>query len=351
MLSPTQKQMLNENGITDSKPSIPKLIPNLSDKSKYILHISNLQLYCALGLKIKKVHRILTFKQRPWLKEYIDFNTEQRKNARNEFEKDFFKLLNNSVFGKTMENLRNRRNFDLVNNITSLKKFVAQPTFKGFTIFHEDLVAIERKIASLTLNRPIYTGLCILDLSKTLMYNWHYKYVKQQYPDNKSKLLFTDTDSLVYLIQTEDLYDDMYHSSNLFDFSGYDKSHKCYDSKNKKIMGKMKDELNGKVMIEFVGLRSKMYSLKCKDDDLSMKKAKGVRKNVVHNQLTHEHYIKALFDNIKFFNINKGIRSYKHKLYSIKQNKVSLCGYDDKRYILNDGISTLAYGHYQIVNQ
>jgi hypothetical protein len=130
-------------------------------------------------MKLEKVHRVLGFDQSPWLKTYIDFNTEKRKHARNDFEKDFFKLMNNSVFGKTMENLRKTVNVQLVNTEKQLKKLSASPLFDYFRIFAENLVAVNMKKPSLYLNRPIYVGFCILDLSKTLMYNFHYNYIKQ----------------------------------------------------------------------------------------------------------------------------------------------------------------------------
>ena len=125
-------------------------------------------------------------------------------------------------------------------------------------------------------------------MSKTLMYQWHYGYVKQCYPGEKSKFLFTDTYSLVYSIQTNDLYDDMLKDQDLFDFSGYPKEHPCFSNKNKKVIGKMKDELNSLKMKEFVGLRAKMYSVSY--ESYEMKKAKGVKKCVVKNNITHNKY-------------------------------------------------------------
>ena len=167
--------------------------------------------------------------------------------------------MNNAVFGKTMENLRSRKKVELLTDDFILKKRAAQPTFKSFKIFHDNLVAVERLVSELTLKRPIYAGFCILEISKTLMYQWHYGYVKQRYPGEKSKLLFTDTDSLVYSIQTKDLYYDMLKDQDLFDFSGYPKEHPCFSNDNKKVIGKMKDELNSLKMNEFVGLRAKTY--------------------------------------------------------------------------------------------
>ena len=155
---------------------VSKLIPTLGNKEKYVLHYRNLQLYTDLGLKVTKVHRVLEFNQSPWLKQYIEFNTEKRKNAKNAFEKDFFKLMNNGVFGKTMENIRKQVDVRLVTDEKKLLKLTSKPTYVSSKIFNENLVAVHKIKETLTLNRPAYVGMCILDLSKTLMYDFHYKY-------------------------------------------------------------------------------------------------------------------------------------------------------------------------------
>ena len=184
---------------------VNKLIPTLREKEEYVLHYRNLQLYLDLGLKIKKVYRVLEFDQSPYLKQYIDFNTEKRKHARNQFEKDLYKLMNNSVFGKTMENLRKRVNVKLVTDEKKPDKLTSKPTYVSSKIFNENLLAVHKIKEALTLNRPAYVGMCILDLSKTLMYNFHYNYIKSKYGD-RAKLLFTDMDSLTYEIEAEDVY-------------------------------------------------------------------------------------------------------------------------------------------------
>ena len=165
---------------------VTKLIPTLSNKEKYVLHYRNLQLYIDLGLKLRKIHRVLEFNQSPWLKQYIDFNTEKRKNAKNSFEKDFFKLMNNSVFGKTMENIRKRVDVRRVTDEKKLIKLTSKPTYVSSKIFNDNLVAVHKIKETLTLNRPAYVGMCILDLSKTLMYDFHYNYIKNKY-GNKAK--------------------------------------------------------------------------------------------------------------------------------------------------------------------
>ena len=245
-----------------------------------------------------------------------------------------------------MENLRNRRKIDLVTSETKLKKLAAKPSFKCFTIFHENLVSVERKQVELVLNRPIFVGFAVLDLSKEFMYRFHYGYIKEKYPEERSKLLFTDTDSLTYIIQTENVFEDFYRDKELFDFSDYDETSRYFNVENKKVIGKMKDEMKGVLIQEFIGLRAKMYSL-LKGDNKEMKRAKGVKKNIVKNEIRHQHYKTCLFDEEKFMHSMCSIRSEKHQLYTIKQNKSSLSFYDDKRYLLADGITSLLYGHYK----
>ena len=187
---------------------VSKLIPNLGDKKKYVLHYENLKQYLKLGLKLTHIHRGIKFKESPWLEKYMSLNTKLRTEAKNEFEKNFFKLMNNAVFGKTMENIRNRVDVRLVNDKKQAEKLTAKPNFKHPNIFSEDLVAIHMKKTKLDFDKPVYLGMCILDLSKTLMYDFHYNYIKKKYGD-KAKLLLTDTDSLMYEIQTEDFYKDI----------------------------------------------------------------------------------------------------------------------------------------------
>ena len=274
MLSPYCKNIQEQFGISIGQ--VAKLIPTLSSKKNYVLHYRNLQLYLSLGLELKKVHRVLEFDQSPWLAQYINFNTQKRMNAKNAFEKDFFKLSNNSVFAKTMENIRKRVDVRLVTDQKKLSKFVSKPTFVNSKIFSEDLVAVHKIKETLTLDRPAYVGMCILDLSKTLTYDFHYNYVKSRY-NNKAKLLFTDKDSLCYEIETQDIYEELWQDRNLFDNSDYPKDSKFFDSTNKKVIGKFKDEAAGMPIVEFIGVRSKMYSY-VTDNGKNEKTAKGVRK-------------------------------------------------------------------------
>ena len=284
MLSEYCKKIATKYNI--STGLVHKLIPTLSNKEKYVLHYRNLQLHLDLGLKVNKVHRVLEFNQSPWLKQYINFNTLKRTQAKNSFEKDFFKLMNNSVFGKTMENIRKRVDVRLVTDEKKLLKMASKPTYVSSKIFNENLVAVHKIKETLTLNRPAYVGMCILDLSKTLMYDFHYNYIKEKYGD-KAKLLFTDTDSLTYKIEAEDVYQDFWNDKDRFDNSDYPENSPYFDKTNKKVIGKFKDEAAGIPITEFVGLRSKMYSY-IKDNQKVGKTAKGIKKNIIKNNIKHE---------------------------------------------------------------
>ena len=325
---------------------VHKLIPTLSNKKNYVLHYRNLQLYLSLGLKVDKIHRVLEFKQSPWLKQYIDFNTEKRKSAKNDFEKDFFKLMNNSVFGKTMENIRKRVDVRLVTDENKLLKLASKPTYVSSKIFNENLVAVHKIKETLTLNRPAYVGMCILDLSKTLMYDFHYNYIKDKYGD-KARLLFTDTDSLTYEIEADDVYQDFWNDKDKFDNSDYPESSPYFNKTNKKVIGKFKDEAAGVPICEFIGLRSKMYSY-IKDNNKGGKTAKGIKKNVIKEDIKHEDYKDTLLNNKEMYHKMKTIRSENHELSSYEINKVSLSCFDDKRYIHEDGKTSYAYGHKNI---
>lgn len=344
-LSDYSIQLRKDLEMSDSIADVEKLIPNLNDKKNYIVHYRNLKLYLSLGLKLTKIHKVIRFDQKPFLKEYIDFNTNQRAKSKNDFEKDFFKLMNNAVFGKTMENVRKRIDFELVNNDMTLDKLTAKPRYQSCKIFNEDLVGVEMQKSKIMLNKPVSVGFCILELSKLLMYDFHYNTMKAKYGDNLT-LLFTDTDSLCYHIKTDDIYEDMKDMKDLLDTSEYPKDHPLYDVKNKKVIGKFKDETNGDAIKEFVGLKSKMYSFTVGDSE--KKRAKGVKKNVIKQEIKHENYKDCLFNdtNTKLYQMNS-IRSYNHVLYSIKINKLSLSSYDDKRYYINN-LKSLSYGYYSI---
>ena len=324
---------------------VEKLIPTLLKKEKYVLHRENLKLYLSLGLKLKWIHRGIKFREKPWMKSYIELNTDLRTKGKNDFEKDFFKLMNNSVFGKTMENIRNRVDVRLVGNREKAQKLIAKPNLKHWICFDENLIGIHLKRIKLVFNKPVYCGMSILDLSKTMIYDFHYNYIIPKF-GKKQKLLFTDTDSLCYEIETEDFFADIAGDvKELFDTSNFDKNHPSeIQGKNKKVPGMMKDEAGGKIIEEFVGLRSKLYSYKMFEGK-EEKKCKGIKKVVVKKQISFEDYKECLLSKQPQMRKMNVIRSHQHEIFSETVNKIALAADDDKRIILDDGISTLAFGN------
>jgi hypothetical protein len=230
----------------------------------------------------------------------------------------------------------------LCNDKDECIKKMSKPNFKNFRIINENLVAIEAQKAKVELCKPIYVGFSILDISKTLMYDFHYNVMKKKFGDN-IHLLFTDTDSLCYEIITEDFNQNIKDIVHLFDFSDYPAEHPMHDKKNAKVIGKFKDEACGKEILEFVGLRPKMYSLLYSDKEI--KKDKGVKGKIVKKKLKHEHYKNCLNEKKNETVDMNMIRSYNHQVFSIAMKKIGLSYEDDKRIVLPDGHNTLAYGH------
>ena len=323
-----------------------------------MLHYKNLKQYLQEGMILKKVHRGIKFYQSPWMEPYIRKNNDLRKTASSSFEKDFFKLMNNSVFGKTIENIRKRQNVNVIDNRKMAVKLSSKPNFERLTIFDENLVAVHMKKTEVYFNKPIYVGQAILDLSKTLMFDFHYNYIRKKY-NNNAELLFTDTDSLMYLIQTEDFYRDIKKDvKKKFDTSDYYDYHPSgiKTDVNKKVIGKFKDEAAGNQITHFVVLRPKLYTFKVemkykkdkKDgkikeievEDDETRKAKGVKKNVVKKSLSFEDYKKCLFTEDELMKKMNIIRSKSHEIFSMTVNKVALSANDDKRLICPNKINT-----------
>ena len=311
----------------------------LHNKERYILHYRALKQALNHGLILTKVHRAIKFNQRPWLKKYIDLNSAKRKEAKNEFEKMLFKLFNNAVYGKTMENERKRVDVKLVNKWEcryGAEAYIAKPNFHSCDIFDKNLVAIQLLRTEIYIRKPIYVGLSVLDLSKTLVYRFHYEYMKNRAGDN-CKILYTDTDSLIYEITNINIYDVMRRDIHEFDTSDYPEENAFNMPRvNKKIVGLMKDEYNGEIMLEFVGLRSKMYSVRIQGQN-PIKKAKG------------EGYIQCLRERIIITREQRNIRSRHHVLHTEKEKKIALSAHDDKRHLLHNMTDTLPWGHYRVV--
>ena len=317
-----------------------KLVCNLFNMKKYVAHINALN----HGLKLKKIHRIIEFNQEAWLKPYIDMNTELRKAAKNDFEKDLFKLMNNSVFGKTMENIRKHRDIKLVTTDKKRSKLVSEPNYHTINLISEDLSIIEMKKTKVKMNKPIYLGLTILEISKTLMHEFWYDYMKPKYANNV-KLCYMDTDSFIMNIKTNDFY--KYVSNNVenrFDASNYEVKRSLPTGKIEKVIGLMKDELGGKIITEFVTLRPKTYSF-LTDDGKEDKKAKGTKKCIIKKMIKFNEYKKCLLDDEVILKSQQRFTSKKHDVYTENINKIALGNNHDKRIVSSNKISSYPYGY------
>ena len=333
---PLAPEKLKVNGVE-------KLICHFKPRKNYVIHYRTLRQCLELGMRLTKVHRGISFYQSSWMEAYIRKNTELRKCAANNFEKDFFKLMNNSVFGKTIENIRKRQNIHLIDNRKKALKLSSRPNFDRCTIFDKHLIAVHMKNTEVYFNKPVYVGQAILDLSKTLMFDFHYNYIKKKYK-HKAELLFTDTDSLMYQIYTDDFYKDISPDIlSKFDTSDYDPNHPSGipTGVNKKVIGMFKDEVAGKQITRFVGLRPKLYTFEI-DEDKEVRKCKGIKKYVVKKRLNFDDYLQCLFTGRKEMRKMKIIRSEKHEIYSKEVNKIALSNEDNKRLVLEDKIKTEA---------
>ena len=320
-----------------------KLVCNLSNKKKYVTHINSLKQALNHGLKLKKIHRVIEFNQKDWLKPYIDMNTELRKAAKDNFEKDLFKLMNNSVFGKTMENIRKHREIKLLRT-DKKSKLVSEPNYHTINLISKDLPIIEMKKSKVKMNKPIYLGLSILEISKILMYKFWYDYMKPKYNDNV-KLCYMDTDSFIINIKTNDFYEDIASDvENRFDTSNYEVNRPLPTGKNKKVIGLMKDELGGKIIMESVTLRPKTCSF-LTDDGKEDKKAKGTKKCVIKKMIKFYDYRKCLLDDEVILKSQQRFISKKHDVFTENINKITLSNNDDKRIVSSDKISSYPYGY------
>ena len=275
---------------------------------------------------------------------YIDMNTELRKLAKDDFEKDLFKLMNNAVFRKTMENIRKHRNIKLVTTDKKRNKLVSEPNYHKINYISEDLSVIEMNKTKVKMNKPIYLGLSILDISKILMYKFWYDYVKPKY-DNDVKLCYMDTDSFVMNIKTNDFYKDIPNDvEKRFDTSNYEVNRSLPTRKNKKVIGLMKDELGDKIITEFVTLRPKAYSYST-DDGKEDKKAKGTKKCVIKRMIKFNDYKNCLLKDKVILKSQQRFISKKHDVYTKNINKIALSNNDDKRIVSSDKITSYPYGY------
>ena len=330
-----------------------KLIASVRDKNKYVLHISTLKQALCHGLRLSKVYRVIEFNQSAWLKPYIDMNTNLRRMAKNDFEKNFFKLMNNSVFGKMIENVRKRREIKLIVSEERRKKLASEPNYALCTTFSDHLMAIKMRKTRIYMDKPILVGQAILDKSKELTYQFYYDYLKPKFKD-KVNLMHMDTDSFVLSMESDDFFKDIKDDlKEWFDTSGYEKNRVLPDefkknaSVNKKIIVKMKDELGKGHMSEFVAIAPKVYvyqQIHIANTLSADKKARGTNKSVTKKSLSFDLYKKCLFNNETVKCIQHRIKSTPSSIDTVKMNKIALKNYGNKRLRSFNGIPTYPYG-------
>ena len=286
--------------------NVKKLTCDLHDKKEYSIYISALKQALKHGLKLETVHSAISFSQDAWLEPYIMHNTKLRMKAANDFEKDYYILLNNSFYGKTMENVRGHRDIKLVTNRSVL---ASEPNYHGNKHISEELLIMEMKSRELYMNKPLYLGQVILDNSKMLMYEYWYDYLRPMY-GHKIKLCYMDTDSFIIYIETEDFYKNISNDiDKWFNTSNFSKdiNRPLEKGKNKKVIGKFKGELGGLIMSKFCALRSKAYAflidgfndIDYEKHNIINKKAKGTKKCVIKNKITFNDYVNVLFNSVK----------------------------------------------------
>jgi len=279
------------------------------------------------------------------MKPYIDFNTKLRQGACNDFEKDLFELMNNACFGETMENVKLRKNIELVSNARKFLKLIAKPQLKSFKILNENTVLVNRVKETVLLDKPIYAGFCLLEWSKVLMYEFHYDVIVNMYGDN-SRSLFTDTDSLCYHFQTDDVYLDMLAlRDSWLGTSAFPKDHVLYSETNKKstwlhnIWGKWGCIYKVHWIARESIFPGKLWPSSLEDD------SERCQNNSINQHVKHDIFLKTLLDRKCTYAQFINIRSRSHKIESVAFHRVCLSAYDDKRHVIDDGVSSLAYGH------
>ena len=320
-----------------------KLITTLYDKKKYMIHERYLKLALDNGLKLVHIHNVIRFKQAKFMKSYIDFNTQKRMEAKNDFEKDFFKLMKNAVYGKALENMRNHVQMCVITDGDKMEQYIRNPDCYGSILINNDVAIVTEWVKIAKLKTPIFIGGTVLDNSKHLLYDFKYRHRRQIFGEDM-RIAYMDTDSFIikHSLSNEELEQRLKEHQELFDLSNYPVDHCLYSKENKKVIGKMKNEVAGMEIKEFCGLRPISYAYGTTDEKTT-KKAKGVKRKIVKEELTYQDY--------KDIILNPKTRIFKDFNNIESLRKLALSAFDDKRYILDDGINTRSHGHFRNFSQ
>ncbi len=305
----------------------------------------NLVLYLKLGMQLKKIHRVLAFKQETFFKSYTDFCTAKRSESSSEFVKRLFKLFVNSTFGKTIQNMRKLLECKFCHTQAQVRKHLANPRYMSLKIITEGLVIIFLRKNTVVMNKPFACGFTILERSKCFMYEKYYETIKPILGD--CNVLMSDTDSLILEVKNRKKTDNILKLYHIIDFSNYPQDHPNFSNANKNQLGFFKDELCSDKMTSWCGLRSKTYAYELnnpeKNDNLFKSKCKGVTRSY-RQKLTFENYKKCVltYESVHIKQVQ--MRSKTHCIYTAEISKLAFSSFDDKRYLLNCGIHSLPYG-------
>lgn len=331
--------------------NITKLMATFYDKKKYVVHVKTLKLYVELGVKITKFHRILTFETSNFFSEFVRINAAKRAAASNDFHKALYKLIVNANFGKSIEDIRKRRDIRFTTQWKGnrgARKLIAHPNFQKLKVFSENFAMVEMQKSSILFDKPIYLGMSILDLSKCHMYDLYYNKIKNVFKENVS-CAYVDTDSYMLKFVNSDPYLFMKENPSLFDTSDYpEKNRYGIIRANTKLVGVLKDESKGVCIVDYCALKSKMYAYKVENES-EIKKMKGVKRAVLRN-LDINDYINALHskNDRPIYRQQHMIKSIDHVVFTIVENKSTLSKKDDKRFVEENGVTTLPWGHWRL---
>jgi len=348
MLSPFTKKLQEKFGVKADKVS--KLLSTQYKKKKYVCHVENLQFYLRKGMKLLKVHRVLQFRQKSLFKDYITLCIEERnKPGVSADEKSMWKLCCNSIFGKTIQNMEKRNNIVLLSDHKKVLNAIASPRFKHADLITPEIAQISSFKRKQLVTTPYYIGVTILELSKLHMMRIHYDHFVKKFGRSNIQLCMTDTDSLLYEIKTENLDQDL-REIGIVEFTNYPEEHPSHEEGAGGKLFYLKDESAGRPIKSFVGLRAKSYSIAHDDSEKNKTVGKGIPKAKLRG-ITHEDMKRVLVESSTTEITSNQLRSFKHEMFSIQQKKVALSPLDNKRYLCDDGIHTLPYGHRETLGE
>jgi hypothetical protein len=361
LLSPYQKDVLKLL-YRKSTYNEKKLTCSFFPREKIVLHALNLQLYLKLGMTLKKVHRVVKFDQKPFMKNWVDFCTAKRSQSKNEFTRNFWKLIVNSVYGKTIESVANRKQVKIIRDLKTLSFYITKPTYDCHIIINENLIVMILNPESVRVDKPYYIGFTILELAKNIMYDFFYNVLRPYFGEKGVSLLYTDTDSLAIQIKTCDLLTDLKNLSSNMDFSNLNTLHPLFSPENKAQLFKFKEEFALRPISRFCALKSKVYSfesacthnigvgyngrcLHCNNVCFTGKnfnRLKGVQKRTAKD-VHFSKYLSCLSEIKAHRERVTQIISNKQKLYTNVVSKIGLSSFCDKRFIFNCGIHSEPY--------